>query len=159
MIYTTCLMCFATFSYGRSRTASTVMAFSLASLAIFITLYYHYLQDPTFHQSAYAFLTAVVFFRAIYVMEVNLRPRHRSRERDAANPRLKVGGSGVREREERQDVEILSKMWSMIRWGLSIFLGGFFLWSQDNAHCSTLRKWRREIGMPWGFFLEFHGWW
>lgn len=45
----------------------------------------------------------------------------------------------------------------MIAWGLSVFLGGFFFWYLDIAHCSTLRRWRREIGMPWGIFLELHG--
>lgn len=54
-------------------------------------------------------------------------------------------------------MRILKEMWVMIAWGLGIFLGGFFFWYLDIAHCSTLRRWRREIGMPWGFFLELHG--
>ncbi len=57
MIYTTCLMAYATFSYSRSRLFSLLLALFLISLAIFITLYYHYLQDPAFHQNAYAILT------------------------------------------------------------------------------------------------------
>jgi len=159
MIYTTCLMNFATFSYGKSRLYSTVLAVGLVSLAVFITLYYHYLQDPTFHQNAYALLTAIVLFRAIYVMEVNIRPRFRSKEREAANPRPHRGVKAVQEREDVRDQEILSTMWKMITFGLSIFLGGFAVWSLDNEYCSKLIKWRREIGMPWGFVLEGHGWW
>jgi len=50
-------------------------------------------------------------------------------------------------------------MWKMIGFGLSIFLGGFGVWHLDNEHCSQLIHWRREIGMPWGFVLEGHGWW
>jgi hypothetical protein len=46
-----------------------------------------------------------------------------------------------------------------IGFGLSIFLGGFAIWHLDNEYCSKLIKWRREIGMPWGFVLEGHGWW
>ncbi|CAN9457107.1 unnamed protein product [Alternaria alternata] len=159
MIYTTCLMNFATFSYGKSRLYSTVLAVGLVSLAVFITLYYHYLQDPTFHQNAYALLTAIVLFRAMYVMEVNIRPRFRSKEREAANPRPHRGVKAVQEREDVRDQEILSTMWKMIAFGLSIFLGGFAVWSLDNEYCSKLIKWRREIGMPWGFVLEGHGWW
>ncbi|KAH7388786.1 alkaline ceramidase-like protein [Pyrenochaeta sp. MPI-SDFR-AT-0127] len=159
MIYTTCLMNFATFSYGKSRLYSTMLAIGLISLAVFITLYYHYLQDPTFHQNAYAILTAIVLFRAMYVMEVNIRPRFRSEEREAANPRLHGSQKTVRVKEDRRDQEILRTMWKMIAFGLSIFLGGFAVWSLDNEYCSTLIRWRREVGMPWGFILEGHGWW
>lgn len=159
MIYTTCLMNFATFSYGKSRQYATVLAISLASLAVFITLYYHYLQDPAFHQIAYAILTAIVLFRAIYVMEVNIRPSFRSQEREANNPRLQSGAQAEREKEDRRDADILNTMWKMIAFGLSIFLGGFAIWYLDNEHCSRLIQWRRRIGLPWGFVLEGHGWW
>lgn len=60
MIYTTCLMCYATFSYSKSRQYAFTLALGLISLALFITLYYHYLQDPAFHQNAYALLTVTV---------------------------------------------------------------------------------------------------
>ncbi|EHK96863.1 putative Alkaline ceramidase 3 [Glarea lozoyensis 74030] len=65
MIYTACLMCYATFSFSQSRTVRRVLGTSLLSLAVFITLYYHYLQDPVFHQNAFAIITAVVLFRSI----------------------------------------------------------------------------------------------
>ncbi|KAJ4367502.1 alkaline ceramidase ydc1 [Neocucurbitaria cava] len=159
MIYTTCLMNFATFSYGKSRQYSTLLAIALVSLALFITLYYHYLQDPSFHQNAYAILTVIVLLRAMYVMEVNIRPKFRSKEREIANPRPHGGVKKVQVKEDLRDQEILRTMWKMIAFGLSIFLGGFAIWSLDNEHCSTLRRWRREIGMPWGFVLEGHGWW
>ena len=47
----------------------------------------------------------------------------------------------------------------MIVMGLTIFLGGFIVWTLDNEYCSTVRGWRREIGLPWGMLLEGHGWW
>ena len=59
MIYTTCLMAYASFSYSRPTRVRLILAISLLSLAVFITLYYHYLQDPVFHQNAYALLTTV----------------------------------------------------------------------------------------------------
>ncbi|KAF2447863.1 alkaline phytoceramidase [Karstenula rhodostoma CBS 690.94] len=145
MIYTTCLMCYVTFSFGKTSIYRSVLASSLVGLSLFITLYYHFLQDPVFHQTVYAILTAVVFFRAVYVMETLLRPKFRTEP--------------IGKREEQRNVRILSEMWVLVAWGLGIFLGGFFLWAMDIAHCSALRRWRREIGMPWGFFLELHGWW
>lgn len=160
MIYTTCLMNYATFSFNRSLRFRTILGLSLSSLALFITLYYHYLQEPTFHQVTYAILTVVVFFRAVYVMEANIRPRFRSTKRETGNPRLNgVAKESALIHEDRRDQAVLKEMWTMIAWGLSIFLGGFLFWHLDRVHCSTLRQWRREVGMPWGFFLELHGWW
>ena len=38
MIYATCFVCFATFSYGRSKTFSYLLGAALAGLAWFITV-------------------------------------------------------------------------------------------------------------------------
>ncbi|KAI9819944.1 MAG: hypothetical protein M1827_006514 [Pycnora praestabilis] len=163
MIYTTCLMCYATFSYSKSRLYSLILALSLVSLALFITLYYHYLQDPAFHQNAFALLTIVVLFRSMYVMEVNIRPYLRKREEVHKNQQQE--GTVSKDEKVQQDVDdrrdekIIKSMWFMIGWGLSIFLGGFGIWALDNRYCSNLRAWRREIGLPWGILLEGHGWW
>jgi dihydroceramidase len=159
MIYTTCLMSYATFLYGMSKLYPTVLAVALVSLSAFITLYYHYLQDPNFHQNAYTILTAIVLFRAIYVMEVNIRPKFCSKEGEAANPKPHGGSAAIKARQDERNEETLRVIWKMIVFGLSIFLGGFVIWSLDNEHCSKLIGWRREIAMPWGFVLEGHGWW
>lgn len=124
MIYTTCLMCFATFAYGKSLRYSTFLGVGLVSLALFVTLYYHHLQDPAFHQNVYAILTAIVLFRAMYMMEVAIRPRFKSEERKSLNPRSDWAVDAVRKREDLRDQEILRTMWKMIVSGLSIFLGG-----------------------------------
>ncbi len=72
-------MFWATFAYNRTQAVQVSLGIASVSLSIFITGYYHYLQDPTFHQNAYAILTAFVLFRSIYVMvscsEVDQKPR------------------------------------------------------------------------------------
>jgi len=160
MIYTTCLMCYACFSFGTSRRFSQVLAVSLFGLCIFITVYYHYLQDPTFHQNAYALLTAIVLFRSMYLMEVNLRPSLRAKHgtitpKDTSQSVTKA----ERAASDQRDRQIVRDMWWMVGFGLSIFLGGFGFWNLDNAFCSSLRRWRHEIGLPWGILSEFHGIW
>ena len=161
MIYTTCLMCYATFSYSKSRQFALILGVALVFLAIFITLYYHYLQDPAFHQNAYAILTVIVLLRSMYVMEFSLRPSLRKAEE--RTPQMKrstaVNGKDALRAEKRRDSKILRTMWLMIASGLSIFLSGFGLWHLDNQYCSTIRVWRRQLGLPWGILLEGHGWW
>ena len=159
MIYTTCLMNYATFSYGKSKRYSAILAVFLTSLALFITLYYHYLQDPTFHQNMYALLTAVVLFRSLWVMEVNIRPKFRTEERKDGNPNGNDNSKVQQRREDERDEKILKQMWLMVGLGLGIFLGGFAIWTLDNEFCPTIRRWRRKIGLPWGILLEGHGWW
>ena len=162
MIYTPCLMCYATFSSSRSRLFSLYLALFLLSLAIFITLYYHYLQDPAFHQIAYATLTAIVLMRSMYVMEMNLRPRLKQSESEYKllhKRSMTADEKLISQGEDRRDRKILGMMWVMIGYGLTSFLGGFLIWSLDNVYCSKLMLWRREIGLPWGILLEGHGWW
>ncbi|KAJ5190781.1 uncharacterized protein N7498_009766 [Penicillium cinerascens] len=163
MIYTTCLMCYASFSYSRPTGVRLVLAISLLSLAVFITLYYHYLQDPVFHQNAYAILTFVVVFRSMHTMEVTLRPKwRRSREEDRLERQRNGEKVPTKERqhyENVRDTKILKTMWFMVTYGLSMFLGGFLIWNLDNQFCSQIRRLRRTVGLPWGIFLEGHGWW
>ncbi|KAI9790237.1 MAG: hypothetical protein M1816_005262 [Peltula sp. TS41687] len=168
MIYTTCLMCYASFSHHRSRNLRIVLAVSLIGLAVFITLYYHRIQDPKFHQDAFTILTLIVVSRSMFLMESHLRPSWGRRATPVVEPRLQNGGEmmiaaeGKRSREaleQRRNKEILRAMWFMVAYGLTMFLGGFALWSLDNRYCTRLRSWRRRMGLPWGILLEGHGWW
>jgi dihydroceramidase len=160
MIYTTCLMFWATFEHKRAQPFPTILGIALAGLAIFITAYYHYLQDPTFHQNAYAILTAIVLIRSMYIMEINIRPYYRARsEKRAGEAVQSVEEKAEQKRRDDRDREILRKMWWMIGTGLTAFLGGFAVWNLDNEYCSVLRRWRHEVGLPWGVLLEGHGWW
>ncbi|KAM0723161.1 hypothetical protein Q7P37_001361 [Cladosporium fusiforme] len=166
MIYTTCLMFWATFEHKRPHPVPLLLGIGLSALAIFITAYYHYLQDPTFHQNAYAILTAIVLLRSMYIMEVSIRPYYRKRREErenvqqngSANMRSAADKAEQKRRDDR-DREILRQMWWMIGTGLTVFLGGFAVWNLDNAYCSQLRRWRHEVGLPWGILLEGHGWW
>lgn len=163
MIYTTCLMCYASFSYSRSVGFRIFLAIFLSCLAVFITLYYHYLQDPVFHQNTYAFLTIVVILRSMYTMEATLNPSWRhSREEDRLAREKKGFPVPSKERQEYEnvrDMKTLKTMWFMVGYGLFMFLGGFLIWNLDNAFCSKIRGWRKTMGLPWGILLEGHGWW
>ena len=143
MIYTACFMCYATACHYRAGKFHPWLAGGLTAMALFFTLYYHYLQDPAFHQNAYLFLTAFVLGRSIWIMEKDLRPRARAETPD----------------DPHSLTPVLRTMWIMIATGLTATLTGFAIWGLDNKYCSQLIRWRRELGLPWGILLEGHGWW
>ncbi|KAE9964299.1 hypothetical protein BLS_005878 [Venturia inaequalis] len=160
MIYTTCIMFYATFSHRQTTTYAAVLGVALLVLSVLITTYYHYLQDPTFHQISYAILTAVVLLRAMWVMEVNIRPSISAREKELReNGSMPPAERAELERQDKRDLKIVNDMWIMVYYGLGTFLGGFFIWNLDNIFCSSLISWRHQIGLPWGILLEGHGWW
>ncbi|PON21046.1 alkaline phytoceramidase [Trichoderma gamsii] len=140
MIYTTCLMMHASFSYSRSQVFSVILGAGLLSLAGSITLYYYLTKDPIFHQVAYAALTATVVFRSIWVMESQVRPVLHAQDPKRAS-------------------KLLNTMWAMVATGLAVFVGGFLIWNLDNFFCSQVRRWRHAVGLPWAILLEGHAWW
>ncbi|KAF2827145.1 alkaline phytoceramidase [Ophiobolus disseminans] len=42
---------------------------------------------------------------------------------------------------------------------LIYLLVGYFLWNIDLEYCAELRQLREQVGMPWSWCLELHGWW
>jgi dihydroceramidase len=92
----------------------------------------------------------------MYVMEVNIRPSFR--EKYATVPQKEAGSDVERKANAQRDIKIIKEMWCLVAMGLSIFLGGFAIWNLDNIYCSSIRRWRHQIGLPWGILLEGHGW-
>lgn len=126
MINTTLMMYFATFAYGKSTGYSIFIASGLIGIAVTITYVYHYLQEPKFHQNAYAVLTSIVLGRSVYLMETRLRAT---------------------------DVKAVKQLWQLVGWGFFNFGLGFLLWTGDRFFCDQLIAARRYIGLPWGFLL------
>lgn len=158
MIYTTCVMFYATFSHKRSAEGA-LLVFALAVvIATFVTAYYYHIKDPLFHQNAFALLTVVVFLRSLYGMEVSLRPSRQAKRRVELG-RADANDATEQARIDQRDRNIIKTMYQMIPVGLGSIALGFFIWNLDNAFCPTLRQWRRAVGLPWGILLEGHGWW
>lgn len=156
MIYTTCVMFYAVFAHNRPLLNAVLTGLSTTFIAVFITSYYYYIKDPLFHQNAFALLTAIVFFRSLWGMEVTLRPSLRKKRPGFVPAKDKA----EQERRDHRDLEILGTVWRrLIPVGMGSIALGFLIWNLDNIFCSNLREWRRQVGLPWGVFLEGHGWW
>jgi len=167
MIYFTCTMFFAVFSFRRAKPVVAVVFVFTVVLAAFITGYYHYLKDPLFHQNMFAIICTVTILTSIYNMERNLRPSWRKASQNNHLQQAQPNGDSSptksspaeQKRIDERDTKILMEMWAMVGCGLGTVALGFFLWNMDNVFCGKLRQWRRSIGLPWGILLEGHGWW
>jgi len=126
MIYTVLISLFATFSYDRSPWLQWSIFVALTTTGVTITSVYHYLHEPLFHQNAFALLMITLLGNGFYKMETIVKH---------TNPKARI------------------LLWQIVGWGSVIFLSAFALWNLDNAYCTELRRMRRNIGMPWGFFL------
>lgn len=126
MINTTLIMYFATFAYGKSIRHSTFLGLGLTAFSIVLSVVYHLLQDPRYHQNAYAVLTLIVLGRSIWLVETQVKQKY---------------------------PEATKKLWKMAIGGLIFFGAGFTLWTLDREMCGLWRDLRRTVGLPWGFFL------
>src|ERR1700737_4668056 len=124
VIWTTCFMASMVWSWDSSNAFAYSVYGGLLFAATTITVVYMYLQDPIFHQVAYAFLTGLVVLRSIYLLQF-----------------------GVKHSSARKD------MWWTIAIGVGSFVTGFMLWIIDNECCDILRSIRHQIGMPGAFLL------
>lgn len=158
MIYTSCVMVYAAFSHSRTAIQRFFIGSASTATAIFITVYYFYLGDPVFHQVAFALLTVLVLGRNIYVMETTLRPSRRKLD-SAVAAKQSPAQRAEQARKDARDAKILRQMYGIMGFSLVNAYGGFAIWNLDNIHCSKIRRWRYDLGMPWGFLLEGHGWW
>lgn len=151
MIYLTSTTFFAMFSFGQSRVVKILVLLFTSSFSMFVTLYYHYLKDPVFHQNSFAILAVTVIFKGVYEMEYLLRPSKRLKNPSYSEKEQK--------RVDERDLSILHTMWALTICGVASVGLGFLIWNLDNIYCSNLRRWRRDIGLPWGIVFEGHGWW
>ncbi|KAK4457414.1 alkaline ceramidase 3 [Cladorrhinum samala] len=140
MIYTVCIMAYATFSYRRPLRIQILIAVGLVGLASFITIYYLYAKDPVFHQVAYGLLTASTIFRGFYVTAYKLKP-------------------AVCRRNPVEGELIMKQMYKLATTGILMFLAGFFVWNMDNIFCRHITETKQQIQLPWSAILEGHGWW
>ncbi|KAK3699210.1 hypothetical protein LTR37_016571 [Vermiconidia calcicola] len=61
--------------------------------------------------------------------------------------------------EKVTDESHRKKISSLTTLATSLALFAYLLWNIDYHFCSTLTRWKHQIGMPWAFVLELHSWW
>jgi dihydroceramidase len=158
MINMSCTVLFVTLAFRKSTSTKGLLFIFSLSLAIAIAVYYHYLKDPAFHQNMFASITSCVVLKGIYDMEKHFRQARRARHAES-NANKTPTDRETSSLTDQRDSKILREMWQMVICAVSSVGFGFLLWNLDNIFCTSLRQWRRSVGLPWGILLEGHGWW
>jgi dihydroceramidase len=161
MIYMTCISFYVMYSFNQPRMVRLFVFVFITSVAVFVTGYYHYLKDPSFHQKTFTLLAAVVILKKMYETEILLRPARRAKPQDLRKNGTTPTPEDEKEqaRIDKRDAGILEQMWFMAMCGLISVGLGFLIWTLDKNYCNVFRRWRRQLGLPWGILLEGHGWW
>jgi dihydroceramidase len=117
------------------RTSRTTARYVNVSLAIVIPLFsafYIWTGKIIYHATAFA----------IAILLIVLRGRHLFHWLNPPLPKEKLADWRARGRN-----------------ALILLLIGYALWNIDLEFCAELRKLRQQIGLPWSWLLELHGWW
>lgn len=130
MIYATCVPYWIVFSFGKSRFDSIKVGLQISTAAAVLTAVYLYYRNPTIHQAGYAFLNLVIIAKSVSLTQIYV-----------------------------YDKQAQKNLWRTLVVGSASFMAGYALWNLDIHLCDTWRWIRRDIGMPYGFLLEGHGWW
>ncbi|KAI8069598.1 ceramidase [Gongronella butleri] len=134
MIYVGCIMVWHSIEvYEKMRYGWSLVLF-LIGYSVFVTYSYLIINDPVFHQVAYALLVFFIVFRSIYMV------------------RQLPGGAKVNEYE-------YPRMVTLLRLAAASFLLAFGIWNVDNVFCSSLRHFRVISPFAVGLLSQCHGWW
>lgn len=53
-----------------------------------------------------------------------------------------------------------SRDWNIRTWqSIGLLLFGYLIWNIDLEFCAQLRAIRQQVGLPWAWLFELHGWW
>ncbi|KAL4900695.1 hypothetical protein BDW74DRAFT_182529 [Aspergillus multicolor] len=129
--FATTLVLHRVLTANSTRRNSIVTAVLLESLLFFLVAY-HVVTDELLLHSASS--VAAITLIGVYIMRL-------------VNARTLPDSAARRQ------------IWGMVRFGAAIFNLGYWLWLLDQWACGFLTSNREEIGLPWAFLWELHGWW
>ncbi|TXC10462.1 hypothetical protein FocTR4_00005993 [Fusarium oxysporum f. sp. cubense] len=120
------------------------------------TAYYHYIQDPSFHQNTFSILFLATVFRSLYTMKAILRPTLSNTYANKSR-RTSLSDKEALYCPVRIDQAIIREMRWIVAMGFITCAAGIAAWTLDNLRCGDFVKWRHRVGLPWGILLEGHG--
>ncbi|KAI9365054.1 alkaline dihydroceramidase [Pilaira anomala] len=131
MLYVASIAVWHTFIADPKSTIGAKLPIALAVYSGIVSYAYIIINDPVFHQVAYALLVLTVVIRSVLLVG-------------------KVPEGYVYEKSRMR----------LLLWMAALgFIVAFILWNIDNQFCLSLRVWRTRVSTLTGSISELHGWW
>ncbi|KAI3338765.1 ceramidase [Ustulina deusta] len=116
----------------RSSAYDRFINISLATIFPLFAVFYVWTGKIIYHVIGFAIAIALIILRSVYLFYW----------RKPGFPKSKVSEW---------------KIWGRV--ALILMGVAYILWNIDLEFCAELRKLREDLGLPWAWFLELHGWW
>ena len=121
----------AVYTHNRSQAAASLITALIGFGIVLHCCFYIYSGDIQTHILAFSAMIHAVWPRTLYLIYFD------------------------GERSQAQIKALAKRFWK----AACILVVAFVIWNIDIAKCFELRRIRRDIGLPWAWFLELHGWW
>ena len=115
-----------------SPTNARLINVTLAITFSLFSLFYVWTGKIIYHATAFAATMVLLTLRGIYLFQW-MKPEFPTAKRD----RWRAQG----------------------RKAFLLLVGGYILWNIDLEYCRELRVFREQVGIPWAWLFELHGWW
>jgi dihydroceramidase len=137
-------------TFGKSKEYSRDLALILIASISAETIYHSVMDEHVVHELTFLFLIVLVANQTRGL--INQRVKQADDRRMLK--KLAIFGTG-----KSRLYRPLFRTTQLTSTFVGCFLFGYLLWQLDFIFCPQLTAWKRAMGMPWGFLLEFHGWW
>ncbi|OAP64725.1 hypothetical protein AYL99_00697 [Fonsecaea erecta] len=129
MFWVCAALVYELYTLGWSKPAKLAFGSILTAVLGVISAYHYALHQLWLHNVTFIALVTAIWPRVLYL----IRTRFAGEKKQYWTRQFRVGGL--------------------------CFLMGFVVWVIDSAYCGALRETRKQLGIPFAFVLELHGWW
>ena len=149
MIFATAFVLQQLLTFNRTFKESVSITAIISTAVIGFSILHCKINDLNIHSAVFA---GMVLFIAYRVTALTKQVKNPALQRHAGNLARYGGGNIKKGLSFQRSIEKLTV-------GIiACAAAGFALWLLDTLVCSDLQRLRRQVGLPWGFMLELHGW-
>ena len=150
MIFATVLVLQRLLTFNQAFKIRISITATISAATVVFSMIHCKINDLNIHSAVFASMIAFIAYRGTVLTKHIKDPARRQNAR-----RLARSGCG-----NDWPCPFLSRSTEQLTAGNYIVCAGagFAIWLLDSLACSSLRRLRRQVGLPLGFLLELHGW-
>jgi dihydroceramidase len=118
------------YTYGQTRAVASVITAALTFGTGCMVVLYVQSAKIIVHLLTFSAMVTLIGFRSLYLIYFRPRPPH-------------------------EQSNVVRRFWK----AAAFLVTAFVAWNVDLEWCMELRAIRHNLGLPWAWVLELHGWW